>query len=80
MGVERVATRWKTVARGGGAVAEGAADEFVLERIFRRRVGGHVPVAQHHAAEADDIDPAFADDGLRDVGEVFLQIACSRCR
>ena len=75
MGVERVAARWKTVARGGGAIAERAADEFVLERIAAGGVEKDCGIGEHHAAEASKIDPAFADGGLRDVGEEILEIA-----
>ena len=74
MGVERVAAGWKTVARGGGAIAEGAADEFVLEGVAAGGVQEDCGIREDHAAEAGEIDPAFADGGLRDVGEEILEI------
>jgi hypothetical protein len=32
-------------------------------------------IGEDHAAEAGEVDPAFADGGLRDVGEEILEIA-----
>ena len=39
------------------------------------RVGGQLGIGQHHAAQADEVDPAGAHDGLGDVRQVILQVA-----
>ena len=55
---------------GGSAVAESPADVFSVWSGGRPRASrGEVPrVGKHHAAEADEVDPAFADGPCRDVG------------
>ena len=73
--VERIAAGGQAVARGGCAIAEGAADELVLEGLSLRSVEKDRWIGENHASEAGEVDPAFADGGLGDVGKEILEVA-----
>ncbi len=72
--VERVAAGAQAVARGGGAIAERAADETLFDRALFRGVGENAGVGQDDAADADNVDMPVAEIVLRDVREIFLQV------
>src|SRR3569833_4105477 len=73
--VKRIAARDDAVARRRGAVAEGAAVALLVRRAALKNVERQVGIGEHHAAEADEIDPAAADHRLRDVREEVLQVS-----
>src|SRR3569623_551798 len=62
--VERIAARHDAVARRRGAVAEGAAVTLLVRRAALQDVERQLRIGEHHAAEADEIDPAAADHCL----------------
>jgi hypothetical protein len=72
--VEGVAAADETVAGGGGAIAEGAADEFFVESAFGNGLGEDGGVAEGDAAKCHHVGPALTDKGLGDVGEEFLGV------
>src|SRR5436309_1711319 len=78
MRIERETTADHAVARGGRAVAEGAADALGLEIASAKRVDRQIPVAQYHSPQADKIGPPFAHRCLRDMREIFLQVRVPR--
>src|SRR5690349_5449332 len=74
VGVKRIAARHDAVTRRGGAVAEGAAVAFLVRRAALQDVERQFGIGEHHAPEADEIDPAAAHRRLRHVREELLQI------
>ena len=77
--VEGIAAGNHPVARRGGAIAERAADQFIRQRAFLHGFGEHVGITQHHAPQAHHVHPTIAHDVLRDVRQVFLQVAVRAC-
>ena len=74
-GVERVAARHEAVAGGGGAVAEGAADEPALERRGRRARRRRGRGYESTIRPRPTIDRAAAgDDRLGDVRQPLLEV------
>src|ERR1035437_10127140 len=73
--VEGVAAADEAVAGAGGAVAKGAADRFGGEGPLPYRIGQYARVGEHHPAESNAIGPAITHDVLRDVRQIFLQVA-----
>src|SRR5689334_13549053 len=73
--VEGIAATDQAIARRGGAIAEGAADELGREHPLRERVGENVRIAEHDPANADNVGPAVAHDVLPHMGQIFLKIA-----
>ena len=47
---------------------------FLLHRPALQDIERQFGIGQHHAAEADEVGPALADHGLRDVREELLQV------
>src|SRR6185312_6435721 len=74
MRVERIAAGDDAVARRRGAVAERAAVALLLRRPALQVVERQLRIGEHHAPEPDEVDPAAADDGLRQVREEVLQV------
>src|SRR6185503_8303713 len=72
--VERIAARDDAVARRRGAVAEGAAVALLVRRAALEDVERQFRIGEHHAPQADEIDPAAADHRLRHVREEVLQV------
>src|SRR5207302_2175865 len=72
--VERVTAADQAVARRGGAIAERAADGFLFQRALLHCVGDNRGIGQRHAAQADQVRPAVADDELCNVRQILLQV------
>ena len=72
--VEGVTARDDAVARGGRAIAKSAADQFAFHLAGRQSVVRQLGVTEHHAAQPDKIDPAFANDRLRHLRQIILQV------
>src|SRR5206468_13123598 len=66
------------LAWGGRAVAESAAGSLAIELAGSEHVGGKLGIRKHDAAQADHVDPAGADHGLRDVRQIVLQVRVRR--
>src|ERR1022692_2136047 len=75
--VQRVAAADQPVARGRGAIAKGAAYGFGREGPLPYRIRQYPRVGQHHAPDPDEVGPVVAQDMLRHVWQVFLQVAVS---
>ena len=70
--IQRITTADDTIARGSGAVAEGAAQAFTLQRFTRQHIGSKLRVTEHHASQADKINLVITDDALRHIRQPFL--------
>src|SRR2546428_746106 len=72
--VERVTTADEAVARSGRAITESAADKLPLQFALRHRVSEDVRISQRHPTQANHVRPSVANDILRHVRQVFLQV------
>ena len=75
--IQWIAAGNQAVAGRCGAITEGAADLLRCDPPGFHRFSEHVWITQDHAAQSDHVRPAVAHDGLRNVRQVFLQVAIS---
>src|ERR1700680_2556080 len=76
--VQRIATGGQSVAWCGGAIAKGPADSLTLDLAACRCLTKELGIAQYHSAEPHEVDPPFAQCGLRHMRQKVLQVGIAR--